>query len=143
MLHKPPGRASSATFLRIWLWAFVLLVVAGGQGSKSSHVVYNRSSITNPFGDNEPACDLQVYSFASWHAEHGDELPDHPAIFEPDPETSFPALLMFPNFESVLQKMGQGIVNSEPGYAQAGGHLEIVWPGSKVKVGIVEADAGS
>lgn len=142
MLHKPPGRASSVTFLRIWHWAFVLVVV-GGKGSKSSHVVYNRSSIANPFGDDEPACDLQVYSFASWHADHSDELPDHPAIFEPDPETSFPALQMFPTFESVLQNMGQGIVNSEPGYAQAGGHLEIVWPGSKVRFGIVEANAGS
>jgi hypothetical protein len=33
--------------------------------------------------------------------------------------------------------MGQETVNAEPGYAQAGGHLEIVWPGSKVGVGMV------
>jgi len=138
MLREPPGRASSVIFLQIWFWAYVI-VVAVGQGSKSSHVAYNRSSIPNPFRDDEPACDLQVYSFASWHAENGDELPDHPAIFEPDPGTSFPALKMFPSFESVLLKMGQDKVNSEPGYAQAGGHLEIVWPGSKVRAGILEA----
>jgi hypothetical protein len=91
----------------------------------------------NPFGDDQPACDLPVYSVAGWHAEHGNALPDHPAIFEPDPETPFPALTAFATFASVLRAVGQETVNAEPGYAQAGGHLEIVWPGSKVGVGMV------
>ena len=92
----------------------------------------NRDELPNPFGDDQPACDFPIYTLSEWHAEHGGDLPDHAAVFEYDKSVPFPGLEHFANFSAVLEHFGEDVVDTQPGYAQAGGHLGNLWPESKV-----------
>merc|ERR1711965_812647 len=49
--------------------------------------VPKRESDGNPWGDDEPACDLPAYDMGEWMASQGRRLPDHPAIFTAGPST--------------------------------------------------------
>jgi len=96
----------------------------------------NRDRLPNPFKDDEPACDFPIYYLEEWRAANGLSYPDHPAIFRSNIQTVFPAISKYPNFSAVLEAFGDEQVNTQPGYAQAGGHLDEVWPKSKVRLAL-------
>lgn len=95
----------------------------------SSHP--SRRRMTNPFEDNEPHCDFPTYSLEEWRAINGDKLPDHPALFKAHGAAP-PAMSKYSNFTAILSTFGEEILDTEPGYAQAGGHLVLLWPKSRV-----------
>ena len=104
--------------------------------SSSSSLPYypplvNRTAIPNPFGDGQPPCDLPVHDMAAYFGKHGKSLPDHPAVFR-SPGRTFPALGKFRSFGNFLEQYAEEEVTTEPGYAQAGGHLSLLFPQSRM-----------
>lgn len=78
----------------------------------------------NPFADAQPACDLPVVSLEEWIERHGVALPDHPLVFRPSPLSTMRAFSSFPDADAFLASPhAEAAVHTEPGYAQAGGHL--------------------
>ena len=63
----PPvyGERANAAFMRRWV----------------TENARSRQGGRNPWGDDEPACDLPAYDMGEWMASQGRRLPDHPAIF--------------------------------------------------------------
>jgi len=92
----------------------------------------DRGNLPNPFGDNEPPCDVPVYTIDEWRKKNGDTMPDHPCIFAADPKTAFEAMVAYKDLSSLLHDFGNETVTTQPGYAQAGGHFHYVKPHSRV-----------
>jgi hypothetical protein len=62
---------------------------SGHPAFASVDITVDRSMLGNPFEDNEPACDVPVYTIDGWRREHGDVMPDHPCMFAAEKKTAF------------------------------------------------------
>lgn len=75
------------------------------------------------------SCDIPRTALRAWLADHTpDERPDTPIIFEPSDDERFP----MPSWLSFMHDFSDEAVDTQPGYAQAGGHLNMIWPLSRI-----------
>jgi len=95
--------------------------------------------------DGGPLCEIPHLDFDTWTAEHNDSLPDHPAVFSVGTLAAAPVLfdvrddhnvrLRVPNTSVFLERFGNLLLHTEPGYTQAGGQLSAVY-GQRSRVGL-------
>jgi hypothetical protein len=78
------------------------------------------------------ACDLPTYSLAEWKAAHGLRRPPFPALFLADSSTHFAGMDLFEDMGRFVDAFGDEAIDTQPGYAQAGGHLNGMWPKSRI-----------
>jgi len=91
---------------------------SGPAGPAAAPTQSRRASAADDWGNY---CDAEVprYDLKKWHTEHGNVLPDHPAVFIDD--TKREGYEKYGSLEKFLKHHGDEEIGAAPEYGQAGG----------------------